>query len=410
MVRAPTPSDDSSTGTRMLTSLYEWFWKDEYWFPPGYSWADTEDSDGVTYPHPRDLLTSIPLALVLMVIRFGFERVIAMPLSRALGVRDRLRVKAAPNPILENFFQTHDKNPKEAQLNQLASQSGLSVRQAQRWFRRRRNQDRPLLSKKFCEACWRFLFYFSSSFGGFLVLYNETWLWEPKTCWDKYPFQPLQPAMYWWYLLELGFYLSLLLTLPFDIKRKDLKEQVIHHFVTVILIGFSYSANLLRIGTLVLLLHDVSDFLMEACKMFNYAQWRHLCDTLFVIFALVFIVSRLILFPTKILYTTYYDTMVTFKPFFGYYFFNVLLMVLQVLHVFWSGLILRMVYKFVLAGRMQNDIRSDMEEQNTSDEKSEAPRQKNGRLQSNNKTDTCNALRARGAGPSHLANGHVPAT
>lgn len=39
--------------------------------------------------------------------------------------------------------------------------------------------------------------------------------------------------------------------------------------------------------------------------------------------------------------------MESFEPFAGYYFFNVLLMVLQALHVFWAGLILRMVYKFL---------------------------------------------------------------
>lgn len=39
-----------------------------------------------------------------------------------------------------------------------------------------------------------------------------------------------------------------------------------------------------------------------------------------------------------------------FQPFFGYYFVNVLLMILQLLHVFWSCLIIHMVYKFILQG------------------------------------------------------------
>lgn len=50
------------------------------------------------------------------------------------------------------------------------------------------------------------------------------------------------------------------------------------------------------------------------------------------------------------LYNTYYYSMEIFQPFFGYYFVNVLLIILQLLHVFWSCLIIHMVYKFILQG------------------------------------------------------------
>ncbi|KAF3829510.1 ceramide synthase 4 isoform X1 [Mirounga leonina] len=394
---------------RMWSSLSKWFWQERLWLPPNNSWAALEDRDGLVYAHPRDMLAALPLALALVVMRFVFERFVGMPLSRLLGVRHHARRLAKPNATLEKYFITEGWKPKEPQMALLAAQCGLTLQQTQRWFRRRRNQDRPCLTKKFCEASWRFAFYLCSFFGGLSILYHESWLWTPAMCWDSYPNQPLKPALYYWYLLELSFYVSLLITLPFDVKRKDFKEQVAHHFVTIILIVFSYSANLLRIGSLVLLLHDASDYLLEAGKMFNYTNRRKVCDALFIIFSLVFFYTRLVLFPTQILYTTYYESIAEWSPFFGYYFFNVLLMVLQLLHVFWSCLILRMLYSFLKKGRMEKDVRSDVEESDSSE--GEAVQEhlplKNGAAHRAGAAPT-DGPRSRPAG--RLANGHTPAT
>lgn len=53
----------------------------------------------------------------------------------------------------------------------------------------------------------------------------------------------------------------------------------------------------------------------------------------------------------RILYTTYYES-INWDPFFGYYFFNSLLLLLQLLHVFWSCLILRMIHSFTKKGQV----------------------------------------------------------
>ncbi|KAG7488054.1 hypothetical protein MATL_G00029190 [Megalops atlanticus] len=350
----------------------QWLWRQEYWLPHGVTWKDIEMSEGSHHPLPRDLLVTLPLALGFIALRYVFERVVALPLSRLMGVRDRIRVRAAPVPKLEAFYSQHSHQPSQSEILILAKQCNFTQRQIETWFRHRREHDRPRSTKKFCEACWRFVFYLIAFLAGLASLINKPWFWDQRECWHGYPQQPLAGSHYWYYITELGFYWSLLLCVSVDIKRKDFKEQIIHHIATIFLIGFSYCGNYVRIGTLVMLIHDSSDFLLESAKMFNYAGWRKTCDSLFIIFAVVFLVTRLVVFPSKIIHTTLVLTLEVFEPFCGYYIFNAFLLVLQALHIFWAWLILRMVYKFVFLGKVERDERSDEESEVDDEDEEEA--------------------------------------
>ncbi|KAM8850322.1 ceramide synthase 2-like isoform 2-T3 [Spinachia spinachia] len=293
-------------------------WRQEYWLPPGLTWRDVEQLADRDRPRPRDLLIALPLAVGFVALRCVFESFFAPPMGRCLGVKNRPKVMAAPLPKLESFYTQRSRHPTQSEIVTLMSVCGKTQRQIETWFRLRRNQDRPPLTRKFGEAAWRFFFYLTAFFAGLACLIDSPWLWDRRECWTQYPVQPMERAHYWYYMLELGFYGSLLLRISVDIKRKS-------------------------------------------AKMFNYGTgWRKTCDTLFVVFAVAFLVTRLVIFPSKILHTTLVLSMEEFQPFFGYYLFNVLLMVLQALHIFWAGLIIRMVYKFQ-KGKLEKDERSDVE-------------------------------------------------
>uniref|UniRef100_A0A673GVH6 Ceramide synthase 2-like n=1 Tax=Sinocyclocheilus rhinocerous TaxID=307959 RepID=A0A673GVH6_9TELE len=344
-----------------MEQLSQWLWKQEYWLPPGISWEDLEKMEGSRRPLPRDLLLALLLTLGFIMLRYAFERRVAFPLSRVLGVKDRVCLKVTPVPNLEVFYTKSSRQPTQSEISSLVNQCNLTPRQVETWFRNRRNQDRPSNSKKF------FLLSVFGFNGG-----CTPWFWDQRECWRGFPQQPVQDAHYWYYMLELGFYWSLLLCVSVDVKRKDFKEQIVHHFATIFLLSFSYCSNYIRIGTLVMLVHDSSDFLLESAKMLNYAGWKKTCDSLFVIFAAVFLVTRLLVFPSKIIYTTLVLSMEVFEPFIGYYFFNALLLVLQVLHIYWAYLILRMIYKFLFLGKVsQSDERSDVESEAEEEENEE---------------------------------------
>uniref|UniRef100_A0A8C3B0G7 Ceramide synthase 4a n=1 Tax=Cyclopterus lumpus TaxID=8103 RepID=A0A8C3B0G7_CYCLU len=332
----------------MEALLNEWLWQEESWLPPGISWQDIEmKEDEGRFPLPRDLIYTFPLAFTFIALRYVFERLIAVPFSKHLGVKDRIRIRAASVPKLETFYKQKSRQPSQVRIIvvSLGKQCGISQRNIQTWFRHRRNQDRPSNSRKFCEA--------SHTHCTTVFTSMTPWFWDHRECWRGYPKQPVAEAHYWYYILEMGFYLSLLLCVSVDVKRKDFKEQVIHHIATIFLIGFSYCANYVRVGTLVMLVHDSSDFFLESAKMFHYAGWTRTCDSLFVIFSLVFLVTRLVVFPGRVVHTTLVVSLEFFQPFFGYYFFNALLLVLQALHIFWAYLILRMLYKFVFLGKVR---------------------------------------------------------
>uniref|UniRef100_A0A8D0AN17 Ceramide synthase 3b n=1 Tax=Sander lucioperca TaxID=283035 RepID=A0A8D0AN17_SANLU len=345
----------------MLQTVSEWLWWERLWLPANVSWSDLEDSDGRVYAKASQLYTALPCALGLLLVRYLFERFLATPLANVWGVRNSVRLTAEPSPILENYFCSQARAPSQADVRSLCKKTSWPERRVQVWFKRRRNQDRPGLRKRFCEASWRCVFYFFAFVCGVLALYDKPWLYNMKEVWAGFPKQVSLFAIYWYYLLETGFYLSLLLSLTFDVKRKDFKEQVIHHIATLTLLSFSWISNYIRIGTLVMAVHDSADILLEGAKVFNYAKWHQTAKVMFVVFTFLFMLTRLVIFPFWLIHCTWVYPVEKFAPFFGYYFFNVMLLVLQILHLYWAVLISRMVFLC-----LEGDDRSD-EEENDSD-------------------------------------------
>lgn len=60
---------------KKMAALSAWFWNERFWLPHNVTWADLADpAPGVEYPKAGHLLTALPLALGIFVVRILFER------------------------------------------------------------------------------------------------------------------------------------------------------------------------------------------------------------------------------------------------------------------------------------------------------------------------------------------------
>lgn len=86
-------------------------------------------------------------------------------------------------------------------------------------------------------------------------------------------------------MIEAGFYYSLLFSSIFDVRRNDFWELVLHHLITIGLLSASWTINFVRVGTLVLLSHDLSDIVLEGGKLVKYTKrYPMFTNVLFVVF------------------------------------------------------------------------------------------------------------------------------
>ncbi|XP_031637328.1 ceramide synthase 6 [Contarinia nasturtii] len=344
------------------------FWSTSVWLPPNTTWADIAPGSRPDVDHAdyRDLWWPIPMAIVLLIIRFCVEKYILSPFGKSLGIKSARSKRATPNPILEDAYSKCSRIHHKTVIG-LAKQMDMTERQIERWWRYRRAQDKPSTLVKFCENSWRFLYYTHSFAFGLFVLWDKSWFWDVKHCWHGYPHQSVDSEIWSYYMFSMSFYWALVASQFFDIKRKDFWQMFVHHIVTLLLLSLSWICNLHRVGSLVLVIHDCADIFLEAAKITKYANYQKLCDAIFALFTFIWIVTRLGFYP-RIIYSSTVEAPRILPMFPAYYIFNSLLILLLCLHVAWTYMILKIAHNSLKSGKMEGDCRSSSSELSDSSE------------------------------------------
>lgn len=125
----------------------------------------------------------------------------------------------------------------------------------------------------------------------------------------------------------------------------------VHHIITLLLLSLSWICNLHRVGSLVLVIHDCADIFLEAAKVTKYANYQKLCDGIFAVFTIIWIITRMGCYP-RVIYSTSIEAPRIVPMFPAYYIFNSMLLVLLCLHVAWTYMILKIAHNSLKSGKV----------------------------------------------------------
>ena len=281
------------------------------------------------------------------------------------------------------------------------------------------NADRIV---KFGEYVHRLCYHAAVSVYGAWYFRDKSW-WDASrggttNLWIGHPNQPVEPGMAWYYLVQAAYNVDALVSLvelsfvfewvnPFTYSsavdflgrehvvderqrrdqvrrlmaggrraetalwtpvfrvgwsptvRGDFREMLSHHVVTNALVFFSSYYRLTRAGSMVFLVHDLSDVPVDMSKLANFVKWKYTTIACFAIMVLTWIATRLTIFPFVVCRAVlresheYLVLRGTLDPALHdayYLIFYALLGALVLLHVTWFLILLRIGWTLVSTG------------------------------------------------------------
>ena len=243
---------------------------------------------------------------------------------------------------------------------------------------------------KFGEYVFRLLYHSIISFLGLAYFWQLPWFrwWENGTImlWTDHPRHPIGVGLTWYYLIQSAYNIEAILNLaelsfivrlqsPFDTEssnwqiplvchwsptcRGDFREMAIHHVITNALIVTSSFFRFTRIGSMVFILHDISDIPVDMSKLANFVKWKTATTVCFITLLIFWVLLRLLMLPMVIIKTVLYESAVLIDeiPVSQAHYhlmylsmFQVLLVGILLLHGVWFVILVRIALRLALKG------------------------------------------------------------
>lgn len=135
-------------------------------------------------------------------------------------------------------------------LRPLAKRSGLKSRSKQ---------------SRFMEQMYTAIYFgFTGPWGLYVMSHTPVWYFNTRGMYEGFPHRTHEADFKFYYLFQAAYWAqqAIVLMLGMEKPRKDYKELVGHHIVSLALIGLSYRFHFTYMGLAVYITHDISDFFL----------------------------------------------------------------------------------------------------------------------------------------------------
>eukprot|EP00478_Filoreta_tenera_P000369 GABV01000369.1.p1 GENE.GABV01000369.1~~GABV01000369.1.p1 ORF type:complete len:428 (+),score=180.17 GABV01000369.1:135-1286(+) len=310
-----------------------------------------------------DVQLAIWLAVALSVARIILKRSLGQWLtSRFIPQKpmDNPLQQKLDSPALSELtplFAQISKNNREVVESVLKKYDSITEEDLAGWVRFRKAEiEHEKIVAKYNESLFKVLAYGFAWTSLVWAILNDPndWISDTKNSFRNFPDHPITPFFRFVYMFEVGLYVHFAMFQFIDTRRQDFWIMFFHHIATLALLMAGWMSFSYRVGTLILVAHDVADVFLEISKLFKYANQEMLTNICFVLFAVSWFFSRLFFYPLWAWYAGFYYSS-GFIAWFPRVPAQFLLMCLQILHVYWFCLILRIVYKFTTEGEVDDE-------------------------------------------------------
>lgn len=127
---------------------------------------------------------------------------------------------------------------------------------------------------RFMEQVYTAIYFACSGPAGMYVMSRTpVWYFNIAGMYEGFPHRTLAADFKFYYLFQAAYWAqqAIVLLLGMEKPRKDFKELVGHHIVSLLLIGLSYRFHFTYIGLAVYTTHDISDFFLAVSRPNQYA-------------------------------------------------------------------------------------------------------------------------------------------